>query len=641
MVPTLEALFSPGTIGTMTVRNRLVMPPMGTNYATWTGEVTDRLVRYYAERARGGVGLITVEFTYVHPSGRPSFYALGIHEDGMIPGLRRLTDAIHAEGAKVSIQIAHGGRRCRSAITGIQPMAPSAVPCLGGEVPRALSTAEIGNVVSWFADGARRAREAGFDAVTIHLANGYLLQSFISPYANHRTDEYGGSLANRMRLPLEVVDAVRREVGKDFPLLVRLCVDEFVDGGFTLEEARKAARMLEEAGVDGIDAAVGIPETLFMIGPPMAIPQGFEASHARAIKEVVGIPVFTVGRINDPLVAERILEEGSADFVCMGRPLLADPELPRKAREGRLGEICPCIACNEGCNQRLYSQLDISCVTNPRVGREAMYPEGPAAELKKVLVVGGGPAGMMAAVTAAARGHRVVLCERGERLGGQLLMGRVPPHKEEIERLRGYLEGQVGRSGVEVRLGAEVSEGLVRELGPDVVVVATGARPVQLRIPTVGNRIISAWDVLAGRELVGGKVVVIGGGEVGCELAELLASQGKEVVILELVPELAANMEPRGRALLLQRLRELGVKVLLKSAVKGVSGSAVEYEQGELRGRIEGVESVVSAVGSAAENGLVEALKGSGVAVYTIGDSVKPRRILEAMREGFELAYAL
>jgi 2,4-dienoyl-CoA reductase-like NADH-dependent reductase (Old Yellow Enzyme family)/thioredoxin reductase len=641
MTRDLAALFTPGTIGTLSVRNRIAMPPMATNYATWTGAVTDRLIAYHAARARGGVGLITVEFTYVQPTGRLTHNGLGVYEDALIPGLRRLTDAVHAEGAKVSIQIAHGGRRCRSTISGTQPLAPSPIPCLGGEVPRGLSEAEIDRVIVWFGEAARRVREAGFDAVTLHLAAGYLLQSFLSPYANRRTDQYGGSLEGRMRLPLAILERVRCEVGPEFPVICRLTVDEFVEGGLTLAEAQRMAQRLEQGGAAAIDATAGLPETLYIIGPPMAMPRGFLASHAQAIKAAVRIPVFAVGRINDPRLAEQLLQEGKADFICMGRALLADPELPNKAKAGRLDDICPCIACNEGCNQRFYAQLDVSCVVNPRVGREPLFPATPASQSRRVLVIGGGPAGLMAALSAAARGHRVTLCERTAQLGGQLLMGDVPPHKEEIRTLREYLIGQLAKAGVEIRLQTPGTPELVRASGAEVVIVATGAKPLPPQIPAVDSRVISAWDVLAGREPVGATVVVLGGGEVGCELAEYLATQGKGVWILEMLPDLAANMEPRGRALLVQRLRHLGVKVLLQSRIEEVRGSTVTYTQGGLKQQIAGIESVVSAVGSASNRPLGESPGAPGATVHCIGDCVKPRRILEAMREGFEISYAL
>ncbi len=634
-------LFSPGCIGTVVIPNRLAMPPMGTNYATWTGEVTDRLIGYYAERARGGVGLITVEFSYVHPTGRISFYALGVHDDALVPGLRALTDAIHANGAKVSIQIAHGGRRCRSGITGMQPMGPSAIPCLGGEVPRSLSPAEIDTMVSWFVQAARRVQEAGFDAVTLHMAAGYLLQSFLSPYANQRDDQYGGSLEGRMRLPLEVLRNVRRQVGESLSILARLCVDEFVEGGLTLSEARQIAQLLEQAGLDAIDTAAGIPEMMHFSQPPMALSRGFLVSHARAIKEVVRIPVFAVGRINDPLLAERILQEGSADFVSMGRPLLADPNLPNKAREGRFDEIRPCIGCNEGCFKRLYAQLDVSCTANPRAGRESLFPEGPASQLKKVLVVGGGPAGMTAAIVAAGRGHRVTLCEQEAQLGGQLRMGDVPPHREEMRTLLEYLTGQLSKSVVEVQLCTTVTADTAREVGADVVILATGARPLKPRIPFEDGSVLSSWDVLTGKAVPGSRVVVVGGGEVGCELAELLATQGREVVIVEMLQDIAIQMEPRGRTLLMGRLRQLGVKVLTQSSVNHVAGATVHYEQGGLKYQIRDVDDVVWAVGSASNDSLRGPLMAAGIEPRCIGDCVKPRRILEAIREGYELAQSL
>lgn len=637
----LDALFAPGRIGTMSVRNRVVMPPMATNYATWTGAVTDRLIDYHAERARGGVGLITVEFTAVHPTGRGSYYTLGIDDDALIPGLRRLSRAIQAEGANASIQLAHVGRRGRSAISGSQPLAPSAVACLGGEPPRELSVAEIEQVVRWFVDGARRARDAGFDAVTLHLANGYLLQGFTSPYANRRTDRYGGSIEGRMRLPVEILYGIRGELGVDFPVICRLCVDEFVEGGVTLAEGTRMAQLLERAGADAIDVTAGIPETMHVIGPPMATPRAFLAAHARAVREAVGIPVFAVGRINTPAVAAQIVADGSADFVAIGRALIADPELPAKARAGRVDDIRPCIACNEGCFQRLYSQVDITCVTNPRVGRERLFPIEPARRSRTVLIAGGGPGGMMAAITAAARGHRVVLCESSERLGGQLVMGDVPPHKEEITRLREYLVQQVGKARVDTRVKTTVTAELVEAMAPEVVIVATGARPMPLAVPTDGARIVSAWDVLSGTATTGAKVVVIGGGEVGCELAEHLRAQGKDVVIVELLHDVALTMEPRGRTLLVQRLRQLGVGVLARAKVVEVSARAVVYEQGGIQSRVEDVDTVVSAVGSTANNTLPGALAAAPATLHVIGDSVKPRRILEAIREGFEVAYRI
>ncbi len=635
------ALFKPGSIGAMTLKNRLIMAPMGINYSMWDGAVTDRVVDYFAERARGGVGFITVGFSHVHRTGQISPYSMGVHDDAVVPGLRRLTDAIHAGGAKASIQIAHGGRRASSSVTGAQLLAPSALPCVGGEMPRELSLAEIETVIEWFVRAAGRVRDSGFDAVTLHLANGYLLQSFMSPYSNRRSDKYGGSVEARARLPVEIVEGMRREIGSKMPIVVRLSVDDFLEGGLTLEQGKRIAQLLEAAGADAIDVTAGIPETMYVIGPPMAMAKGFLVPHARAIKEAVRVPVAVVGRINDPAIAEKILQDGHADFISIGRPLLADPEFANKAREGRADDIRPCIACNEGCFQRLYTQLDVSCVVNPRVGREAMFPNVPAAAAKRVLVIGGGPGGMMAALTAAARGHQVILCEQGAQFGGQLLMGDVPPHKEEIGALREHLSSQLAKSRVEIRLQTAATPELVKQIGADAVIVATGARPVMPTAPApVDARIVSSWSVLSGKESAGRKVVVMGGGEVGCELAEYLAGQGKEVTIIEVLNQILNGTEPRARVLLLRRLAELGVQVLTQSRVVEIRGTEVTYERGGLKARIAGVDTVVAALGSVADTTLRDAL-GSLQNVHVIGDCVKPRRILEAIRDGFEIAYAL
>lgn len=641
MDPAVATLFTPVSIGSLTLKNRLVMAPMGTNLASWTGAVTDRLIRYYAERARGGVALITAEFSNVHPSGRASPYTLGIFDDAQIPGLRQLTQAIHDGGARAAIQIAHSGRRVSTAVLGAQPVAPSPIPYIGGEVPRALDLAEIADVARWYVQAARRARDAGFDAVMLHIANGYLLNQFISPYANKRTDRYGGSTEGRARLPLEIAEGIRRELGPHFPIIARLCVAEFIDNGLTLDESKVIAHLLEQAGADAIEVIAGIPETQYIAGPPMAMPRGFLVPLARAIKEQVSIPVMAVGRINDPLLAERILREGSADIISMARAFLADPELPRKAMEGRFDDIRPCIACQEGCSRRLFSGLDISCTVNPRVAREVMFALEPAARPKRVLVAGGGPGGMMAALTAVQRGHTVTLCEQGPGLGGQLLLGTVPPHKEEIGHLVEYLVGQVRKSGVEVKVGTRVTADLVRQLAPDALVVAVGARPVVPPIPGLDRDAVTALDVLSGSASAGDRVVVVGGGEVGCEVAELLATRGRQVTILEMLRELAADMETRGRRLLLQRLAQLDVQALTQCTVTTVEGGAVWYERAGLRHRLDGVDTVVVAVGMAPQKELQAELEGLVGEVYAIGDCVRPRRILEAVREGFEIGFSI
>jgi 2,4-dienoyl-CoA reductase-like NADH-dependent reductase (Old Yellow Enzyme family)/thioredoxin reductase len=614
---------------------------MGTNYATWTGGVTERLIRYYAERAQGGVGLINVEFSYVHPSGKASLYNLGIYDDALVPGLAQLAQAIHAGRAQACIQLAHCGRRGKTAIVDGPLLAPSPIPHVGGEVPRELDLDEIENVVLWFVQAARRARMANFDAVLLHVANGYLLNQFISPYSNRRSDRYGGSTEGRARLVVKIIEGIRRELGAEFPIICRVCVDEQLAGGLTLDEGRVIVRFFEQAGANAIEVLAGIPETQYVAGPPMAMPRGFLIPMAQAVKEAVSIPVIGVGRINDPILADEFIRQGKVDFISMGRALIADPQLPNKAMTGQFADICPCIACHEACSQRIFAGLDMSCVTNPRVGRENLFVPGRVSRPRRVLVVGGGPAGMMAALTAAERGHHVVLREQGSALGGQLQMGCVPPHKEEIERLLHYLVRKVEESNVEVQLESRMDVNLVRNMDPEVVIVATGARPLRPPLPGVGDHTVSAWDVLSGQVAVGSKVVVIGGGEVGCELAELLASSGKQVVILEMLDEIAVDMEPRGRRLLLRRLAKLGVHVLTQARVTEVTPGTVTYERAGLRYYEDGADTIVLATGSLPNTDLPDELKRTEVEFHCIGDCTKPRRILDAMREGFEVGFAV
>jgi 2,4-dienoyl-CoA reductase-like NADH-dependent reductase (Old Yellow Enzyme family) len=357
----LKHLFSPIKIKTIEVKNRIFMPPMDTGYATIGGEITDRQIAYYVERGKGGVGFINVEFTYVTPSGKIYEHMTGLHHDDMIPGCKKLVDAVHESGAKIAIQLAHGGRRTRSKVTGEIPVAPSPVPGLNGEVPRELSIAEIQGLIEAFARAALRARQAGFDAVMIHMAHGYLINQFLSPLSNKRQDRYGGDLEGRSRFAVEILRKIKEEVGQDYPVTCRLCGDEHLPGGFDLHQSRLVARKLEENGIDAIDVSTGPHDSIYVGSAPSYIEPGFLTHLSKGIKSAVGIPVGIVGRINDPVLAEQILAEGKADFVSMGRSLIADPELPNKAFEGRLEEIRPCTACNLGCIEQMNLQLDIFC----------------------------------------------------------------------------------------------------------------------------------------------------------------------------------------------------------------------------------------------------------------------------------------
>lgn len=637
-----KLLFTPIKIGTMELKNRLVMPPMVTNYATIGGAVTDRLITHYATRATGGVGLIDVEATAIDPRGKLSSYNLCLHDDAMIPGLRGLAEAIHQGGAKAAIEIAHAGRQTSKAIVGVQPVAPSAIPYGGGEVPRELGVGEIQDLVEAFAQAARRAKEAGFDAVNFHMAHGYLVNQFLSPHPNKRTDEYGGNLENRARFAVEIIKRTRELVGSDYPLLSRINGADLVDGGLTIEEGKAIAQILEKAGLNALDVSAAMYENPEDGEGPMAQPRGYLTHLSAAVKQVVSIPVLAVGRINDPILADQLLVEGKADLVNMGRALLADPDLPRKAAAGRLEDICPCIACNEGCIERLDLDLTITCTVNPLLGREAQFPIAPAEKPRRVLVAGGGPGGMEAALVAAQRGHKVTLCEKQAELGGLWNLSGVPPYKEEVRNLVPYLRRELAKAGVEILTNREVNRALIEQLKPEAVVVATGSKPTGLDIPGAdGDNVVPAWDVLRGQARVGKQVVVIGGGEVGLETAEYLADQGKEVAVLEMQGAVAQDMGTRARNMLLDRLPQKGVNLIVSATATAFEGSAVFLDRAGLSEKLQGVDTIVLATGARPDTTVADQLEGLGYEVHLIGDCARPRKGLEAMLEGFAVGRAI
>jgi 2,4-dienoyl-CoA reductase-like NADH-dependent reductase (Old Yellow Enzyme family)/thioredoxin reductase len=635
---TFRHLFTPIRINTLEVKNRIFMPPMCTAYATIRGEVTDRLIAYYAERAKGGVGLINVEFTSVSPAGKVFEHMTGIYDDEMIPGYEKLVDAVHEGGARIAIQISHAGRRTHSTVTGEIPVAPSPIPRLNGEVPRELTIDEIRDLIEAFGSAAVRAKKAGFDAVMIHMAHGYLINEFFSPLSNKRQDQYGGDLEGRSRLAIEVFRKVRENVGGDFPVTCRLCGDEFVPGGFDLNQSKYVAKNLEESGIDAIDVSAGTHETGYIMSAPSTMPPGFLTHLSQGIKEVVQVPVGIVGRINDPVLAEKILAEGKADFVSMGRALIADPELPIKAFEGRIEEIRPCTACNLGCNERMYLQLDISCQTNPMVGRERDFRIEPAPKKKRVLVIGGGPAGLEAARVAALRGHKVSLYEKGKRLGGQLNLAAVPPGKAEYEKLVNYYEYQMKQLKVNV-MNKEFNKGEIAEAKPDVIIFATGGNPNTGKSITIkGSSVFTAWDVLRGEKRVGENVVIVGGGQVGCETAHFLLDQGKRITILEMLEDVATDMNDRARKVLLDELIRGGVDIIKRALVVGISRSEITFERHGLKQKITDFDHVVLALGTLPERALLEEIGEVDIPVFSIGDCVSARKAIEAIREGFDLA---
>lgn len=633
----LKHVFSPLTVKHLTIPNRLVVAPMVTNYCNNDGTATERYVRYHETKARGGFGLIITEDYAVTPRGKGFVDVAGLWNDGQIAGHSQLPPRVHAAGAKIFAQIYHCGRQTSSTVTGATPEAPSAIPDpFNIEVPRELSIEEIERIIDQFGDCALRAKKCGFDGVQLHGAHGYLLSEFMSPYANKRTDEYGGPLLNRLRFPLAVIKNVREKCGGDFILDYRISGDEFVSGGRTIEDTKTIVPFLVDAGLDMIHVTAGVYFSVNEFIPPQYMRHANLADLAAEVKKVTDVPVVTVCRVNDPYIAEELIASGKADMVAMGRASLADPDLPRKAGEGRFEDIRHCIGCNFGCVGYLFDNKPITCIVNPTVGLEYLQPDKPAEVQKNVAVIGGGPAGMQAAISAAGRGHTVTLYEKSGRLGGQFRAAAMPPAKGELTTFIAWQETQLKKLGIEVKLNTEAAAGNIGR--PDAVILASGAAPIIPDIPGKdGPNVVLANDILLGKKLAGRKVVVIGGGQAGAETADYLANTWREVVLIELLKEIAPLEALAPRAFLLKSLKEGGVRIFTETKVERIGPSSVitgcgrEFE----------ADTVVLAVGVRSDNALAQELEAAGLTVHVIGDALKPRNLLNATKEGHETAVAL
>ncbi len=635
-----KKMSEPGQIGSLKTKNRIVCASMVRNWATDDGLVTERLINNYTAIAAGGVGMIILGACYVEPLGKGFLNQLGICDDKHIEGLRTLGDAVHRYGVKLGAQIFHSGRQTIPKFCGGQPVAPSPKPCgvmraMDPEyTPRELSTVEVERLADSFAEAALRNKKAGLDFMELHGAHGYMINQFLSPYTNERTDKYGGDLAGRMRFVLEVIEKIRSRLGQAYPVTIRLNGSDFIQGGMDIDYTLEVVKELDRAGIDGFHITGEIYESFpkgKMISP-MSIQPAPLVEFAAAVKQVTSKPVVAVAKIYRPHLIEDVLAKNQADFVAIGRSLLADPEFPNKVRDGRLDDINYCTTC-QGCQARLFSQLDVQCVVNPWCGRERELEIRRTSKSKKVMVVGGGPAGMQAAWVAAKRGHEVWLYEKNHQLGGQMRLASVPPTRDDWNVFTTYLMRQVDEAGVNVITGREATKELVFQEEPDVLIVATGSSPVVPGIAGIKNtNVVEARDVLGGKSKYRGPIVVVGGGLVGCGVAEWLAEKGLKVRLVEMQGDIAPDMFFNEKTTMLERWQNLGIEILTGKRVTAITSSGVTVEE---EGRSEEIagETVVLAIGAKADDKLAD-LKAKVSEFFMIGDCVKPRKIMEAVYEG-------
>jgi 2,4-dienoyl-CoA reductase-like NADH-dependent reductase (Old Yellow Enzyme family) len=641
-----EKLFSKGKIGSLELRNRIVMPPMGTTLASFTGEAGEEIIRYYEERAKGGCGLIITEIARVDDEtgiGMPG--QISVSSGKYVRNLVKLVDAVHKHDSKIFIQLHHPGREVSKALLGgRQPVAPSPIPCgVVKEMPKELTTKECEELIKKFITGANIAKMAGFDGVELHGAHGYLINQFLSPYTNKRTDKFGGDYFKRLNFISGIITGIKFTCGANFPISVRLSCDEFVEGGLKIDEAVKIARSLESFGVHAINVSAGTYESGYAVIEPQGLPEGWKKHLATEVRKHVKIPVIAVNNIKQPATAERFLEEGVCDFVAIGRGLLADPGWGEKARTGQDTKIRKCLGCMH-CFRVINMLRSVECTVNPCLGREYLFNEDTLRVNgggKSVAVIGGGPAGMHAAAVLGKRGYQVTLFDKNEALGGTMLLAEKPPHKEMIGELIKTQAEELADAGVEVRLGTEATAESIKAMNPYGVILAAGGLPIVPKIPGIDKaHVCTAEQIVRGEiSLSGKKAVVIGGGITGLETAEILAAENT-VTLVEMMKEVGPTLYISLKALMLRRLAGAGATILTGQRLTEIGDTAVTLT-GTATGYTKELEAdaVVLALGVRANNALAEEFEAAFDKVVRVGDVSKPGQISDALREANDKAH--
>lgn len=634
-------MFSPVQIGTVTVPNRFVVPPMGNNLANTDGTLSDRSLSYYQARAKGGFGLITIESTVVYQEAKGGPRKPCLFSDDTVESFRRVAEACHTYGAKVSIQLQHAGPEGNSALTGYPLKAASAMPASAGrEIPEAVSNEEVYRIIECYGDAARRAQQAGIDMVEVHCAHGYLVSTFISQRTNNRTDEFGGCFENRMRLPRLIIENIRRKTGGNLPILCRINACDEVEGGQSVQDAAAVASYLEqECGVDALHVTRAVHLHDEFMWAPGVTHGGFNADLVTEIKQAVSVPVIAVGRFTEPQYAELLVKQGRADLIAFGRQSIADPELPAKARNGQLETLAPCIGCLLGCVPNMFAGKPITCAVNPCVGRECEL--SPATEKKRVTVVGGGPGGLYAAWACAVRGHQVTLVEKSNELGGNFRIAAYPTGKGQLtEDIRSMIV-KCRQAGVDLRCGVEADEMLLRSLAPDAIILATGSTPLILPIPGLSDcGYVTAQDMLDGKAPMGKNVLVVGGGMVGCEAAEYLAERGHQVAVIEMKDVIAADVTPENRRYMFENFKENHVLLRPGAKVTQFYDDGVDYALADgTTDSLRGYDNIVLAMGSRSNTALKETAEKVAGQVLVIGEAAKaPGNAVLATGDALEAA---